>query len=152
MTAAVKMASRFLDVLDFHLEGPTSRRVVLDAPLRFRHCTASYSHGSHVYMVRTGFRNDLASVPLLLRSLAPPWQQSARAGVLHDMLYRFGGYQLAGGVVIVSMPRKRADSIFRDALRSEGVGRIRSWAMYRAVRLFAGGVWRRYRSGELETR
>ena len=26
----------FLDVLDFHLESPTSQQVVLDAPLRFR--------------------------------------------------------------------------------------------------------------------
>lgn len=135
------MSGRFLDALDFHLKGPDSRIVVLDAPLRWR--------GDQFIMVPVRFECDLASVPKWLSSLAPPWQQSARPGVLHDYLFRYGGYH-AGKLIPVT--RKTADGIFYEALRSEGVGRFRAWAMYRAVRRFAGIAWRNYREGKPETR
>ena len=77
------MPGKFLDVLDFHLEGPTSEIVTLDTNLRYQ------SEAGVIFTVPAGFRNDLASVPGWLRSLAPPWQQSARAGVLHDCGYRW---------------------------------------------------------------
>ncbi len=135
--------AKFLDTLDFRLVGPTSKRVVLDAPLRFEDDNITYT-------IPKGFSNDLASVPLWLRSLAPPWQQSARPGVLHDYFYRRGGYFL--DEVIVPMSRLQADKIFQVALKSEGVSNFRARVMYRAVRWFAGGAWENYRLGGKETK
>jgi hypothetical protein len=127
----IQVVPRFLDTLDFHLEGPTSKRVVLDAPLRY------LRRPGLTITVPEGFVNDLASVPKLLTALAPRWQQSARAGVLHDYLYRVGLHS-----------RREADVIFREALRADGVGWFRAWVMYRAVRRFAGTPWRAYREAE----
>ena len=121
----------FLDDLDFHLEGPTSKLVVLDAQLRYK------ASVTKVLMVPVGFICDLASVPKLFIALAPDWQQSARSGVLHDWLYRTG-----------RLARAAADAMFRAALRSDGVGRFRAWAMYQAVRIGGRRAWRRYREAD----
>jgi len=132
---AASPVSRFLDLLDFHMgEG---EKVILDTHLRFE-----YQVGVVVITVTVpaGFVNDLASVPRALRSLAPPWQQSARSGVLHDYLYRTA---LANNEFRID--RLYADQVFRAALRSEGVSRFKAWAMYKAVRWFAGRTWDRYR-------
>lgn len=104
---------------------------MLDAQLRYKAAAA------RIFAVPAGFICDLASVPKWLASLAPDWRQSGRAGVLHDWLYRTG-----------KLARDAADAMFRVALRADGVGRFRAWAMYRAVRMFAGGPWRRYRDAD----
>ncbi len=154
--------SKFLDKLDFHMgEG---RKVILDRPLRFE-----YKDGVviTIFRIPAGFVNDLASVPLWARSLAPPWQESARAGVLHDFLYRKGGHNVAGYFVPVA--RRFADQLFKKALLSElkeallsedvsrfsrfrawaryKAARYRAYAMYRAVRWFGKSTWDKYRQG-----
>lgn len=86
---------RFYNELDFHLEGPTSEQVVLDRPL-------DYMFDGLPLAVPAGFVCDLASVPKWLRSIAPPWQQSARAGVIHDEGYRFFCSELVAGGLKIS--------------------------------------------------
>lgn len=108
--------------LAFRLIGPTSSIVQLTATLTY----ASPDVGGY-YAIPEGFECDLASVPKWLAALAPPWQQSARSGVLHDAAYRTRGFGVS---------RKRADALLREALILDGVDRFRAWAMYRAVRVF----------------
>lgn len=118
----------FLDRLDFHLEGEV---VVLDRPLRYR------SGDARVFTVPAGFRNDLASVPAWLRSLAPSWQQTARAGVLHDCLYRW--------FEVWSVSRADSDALFHEALRVDRTDAFRAWLLWKAVALFGGAAWKRWR-------
>lgn len=124
----------FLLPLDFHLVGPTSQIVVLDSPLVWERPLTQI-------MVGTGFACDLASVPRLLTALAPPWQQSGRAGVLHDYLYR-NDHRLA-------ITRKGADNLFQLALLADGVSSWRAWAMWAAVRAGGGASWQRKSVGWL---
>jgi hypothetical protein len=87
---------------------------------------------AHV-VVPPNFKTDLASVPQVLKSLAPSWEETARAGVLHDFAYRIDSTP--------SFSRQSADETFYEALRAEGVGAFRAWAMYAAVRMFGGGSY-----------
>ena len=106
------MSGRFLDELDFHSEGPTSEIVVLDSVLRYQDSVG------RTYSVPPGFRTDLASVPRMLRSLAPAWRQSARSGVIHDCGYRW--FEVWG------VSTREIDNLLYEALRADGTGRIRA--------------------------
>jgi len=126
------VVSGFLDSLAFHLKSPASRIVVLDAPLRFR------AGDGRLFTVPAGFRSDLASVPGWLRWLAPPWQQSARAGVLHDCGYRW--YE------VWHVERAEMDRLFGLALQADGTGPWHTRALTWAVRLFGSRPWHRWRN------
>ena len=117
-----------LRLLDFRL-------VELGRNLEFR----SRKTG-RLYIVPRGFVSDLASVPWWLRSLAPPWQQSARAGLLHDYAYRIGAHP-AGSIRKIT--RSEADLLLWEGLRADDVGRIRARAMWAAVRTCGASSWRR---------
>lgn len=89
-------------------------------------------HGAwDAFVVPPDFRTDFASVPRLLWPLFPPygWEHT-RAAVLHDWLY-----------VAQMVSRKDADGIFRRTMRELGMGRLRRWTMYLAVRAFGWLVW-----------
>jgi hypothetical protein len=73
-----------------------------------------------------GFVSDLASVPRLLWFLFPPSGNYAPAAIIHDWLY-----------AAQTVSRARADWIFLDAMRAEGVNWFARWALYFGVR--AGG-------------
>jgi hypothetical protein len=80
--------------------------------------------------VPVGFQTDFASVPRPFWWLLPRWGRYGNAAVIHDYCYWEQRYT-----------RKRADEIFREAMR---VLQVRSWQvflMYQAVRWFAGGAW-----------
>jgi hypothetical protein len=53
------------------------------------------------------------------------------ASTIHDYLYRTG-----------SMGRKEADSVFYEALRTEGVARWRAWLMWAGVRVGGASSYR----------
>lgn len=84
--------------------------------------------------VPEGFVTDFASVPRLLWGLFPPYGRHTRAAVVHDWLYATG-----------EVSRADADGIFRRIMRECGVGRVRRWIMYAALRLFGWAAWRRHR-------
>lgn len=119
----------FTTTLAFRLEGPTSQMVVLEAPL-------VYISGKDEYVVPRGFTSNLASVPRVFRSVATPWQQSARAGVLHDAFYR-GLFKLS---------RREADALYYEALRSEGVNRVRAYLQWVGLRIGGWRAWNRWRA------
>lgn len=123
--------SAFLDRLSFEVSNPSTQVVVLKERLRYR------NREGIVFTVPARFETDLASVPALLRILAPRWQQCARAGALHDCAYRW--YE------VWELDRKRVDRQFYEALRADGTGRIRALGMQAAVRLFGSRAWNRWR-------
>jgi len=113
---------------------PDGRRVELLSSLAFR-------SKRDLYIVPPGLVTDLASVPGLLRSFAPPWTLSARPGVLHDWAYRRGASPATSPMREIS--RREADGLLYEALRSEGVSRLRAFAMWAAVRVAGWRAWRR---------
>lgn len=78
-------------------------------------------------MVPKGFKTDLASVPRLMWWFLSP-TEIAEAAVVHDFLYS------------IKYNRKKADIILYDLCR-ETEGRVKSYLIYLAVRLFG---WRSY--------
>lgn len=93
--------------------------------------TSIYPRG---FAVPAGFVTDFASIPRGLWSLFPPTGEYAAAAVAHDYLYQHGiGLRLW------------ADKLFLDRMEALGVKRWKRELMYRAVRLFGGVVWKRYR-------
>lgn len=74
--------------------------------------------------VEKGFVTDFASVPKFLHWLIGPVEKHGRAAVLHDYLYR---KKLCSRVV--------ADAVFLEAMGVLGVGRLKRWTMFVAVRL-----------------
>jgi len=121
----------FLDRLSFEVPAPNTQVVVLEQRMRYR------GRDGKVFTVPARFETDLASVPALLRALAPPWQQCARAGALHDCAYRW--YE------VWKLDRKQVDRQFYEALRADGTGRIRALGMQAAVRVFGSRAWNGWR-------
>lgn len=81
------------------------------------------------YVIPRDFVTDGASIPRFWRWRLSPWGKWIRAAVVHDWLYRTTRHGLS---------RKRADMIFREMMRQDGVGWWNRNLMYRAVRL---GGW-----------
>lgn len=86
-----------------------------------------------ILRVPAGFETDGASVPRFLWFLFPPIGDYYRAAVIHDYLYSRAG----------ECSRFLADSIFRDAMREDGVPALRRILIYYAVRIFGRRGWRR---------
>lgn len=82
-----------------------------------------------VMCVPQGFKTDFASVPRLPFAYLLAGNTSHEAAVIHDWMYADG------------FERAFADDVFYAALRAEGVSLWRRWLMYRAVRLFGGGIY-----------
>ncbi|MEL7130665.1 MAG: DUF1353 domain-containing protein [Pseudomonadota bacterium] len=92
----------------------------------------------------TRFETDFASIPSVARWLISPFGRHAEAAVIHDWLYALGpeGDRIA---------RRRADRIFRIALKRVGVGFLLRTIMFLAVRVggkraFGRGDGLRFRS------
>jgi hypothetical protein len=85
--------------------------------------------------VLRGYITDGASIPRVfwITTGFPVDPDLLPAALAHDCLY--------GGEMV---PRKQADDIFHELLRTNGVGRYRAWKCWLAVRLFGGAVWARH--------
>lgn len=84
-------------------------------------------YGGYVPMRRfdvpAGFECDLASVPKILATIAPSWDQTAGSGILHDWTFRHG-----------RLGFKASNALFYEALRAPpATGAIRAYAMWLAV-------------------
>jgi len=79
-----------------------------------------------------GFAWDSASVPPRLQGVIPRWGRHTPASLCHDVLY-----------VERRPDRRTADAAFYAALREDGVGRVKAWVMWAAVRI---GGWRAWRT------
>ena len=90
-------------------------------------------------MVKEGFDFDYASIPTIITNLLPKnGQEYDRAACLHDALYASEYFE-----------RKVCDDIFLEAMESDGVPRFKRLAMYYAVRMFGGSVWKGHKREEV---
>ena len=85
--------------------------------------------------VPSGFETDLDSVPRVPVVYAGFKGRATKSAVLHDYLCEKPGF-----------PRKKADQIFLDAMKDEGVPWRHRWPVYLAVRgyglaTFKDGAW-----------
>lgn len=81
-----------------------------------------------------GFVTDYSSVPRMFYRLEPPGGPSAKAAVIHDVLYATEGL---GG----RYTRKQADDIFKEALGVLGVSGWKRGLMWSGVRVGGSRGW-----------
>ena len=87
-----------------------------------------YQIENYVIKVPQGFITDYASIPRIFRAIVLPYGKHSGASVVHDYLYSKG--------CDLSIERKKADKIFLEILKEEGVNPILARLMYIAVRIF----------------
>lgn len=88
-----------------------------------------------VHTVPVGFVTDGASIPKAFWSwIGSPFTGLYRKpSLIHDYLY-----------ATQTTERIYADRIFLEGMKSEGVSWWKRRVMYSAVRIFAGGIWKRH--------
>ena len=91
--------------------------------------------GDYVYQIEEysirvpkGFVTDYASIPRIFRAIILPYGKHSGASVVHDYLYSKD--------CDLDIERKKADKIFLEILKEEGVNPILARLMYIAVRVF----------------
>lgn len=100
-----------------------------------------YSHlPITVFEIPTGFKTDYASMYLVPAFLAIDTEKPA---VVHDWHYKNAKFAPNTNLPIT---RSRADEIFREGLKAEGVGAIRRIMIWSTVRVWAWIPWKRYRA------
>lgn len=92
------------------------------------------SHIAGQIAVPVGFPTDLASFAIGNLSLRGKTEEPA---VIHDWLYACG-----------VCSRWQADAIFREALASRGVGQVKCWLYWLAVRLGGWKPWKAHKTGK----
>ena len=125
--------SKFTTCLDIKVIGEQAYEV--DSPL-------VYERENQIIQVNKGFDFDGASCPQFLWSLglSPMTGGYQRAACLHDALYASEYFD-----------RKTCDDIFLEAMESDGVPRFKRLAMYYAVRMFGGQVWKGHNKNEVKS-
>lgn len=93
------------------------------------------------FAIPKGFKSDLASIPKILRVL--PGMDCYECGIVGPVVHDWG-YQ-HGGILspTITVSRKRVDDLLRTLCRTDGVGRIRAFVVWSAVRMFGWFAWRR---------
>jgi hypothetical protein len=93
------------------------------------------ANGEEVTALR-GFWTDYASTPQILWSFGLPASgEYDAAAVTHDWLY------LEHQIGQRAIERSEADGIFFEALRAVGVGPVKAWLMWAAVRSCGWTKW-----------
>lgn len=102
--------------------------------------TLVYERENQIIQVNKGFDFDGASVPQMLwgLGLSPMTGGYQRAACLHDALYASEYFD-----------RKICDSIFLEAMESDGVPYAKRTAMFYAVRMFGSLVWKEHKRDEV---
>ena len=96
------------------------------------HDTIEEGGNGQIYTVPKKTESDGASIPWGLRSIYNPYGVYLKSAVVHDYLYQLG-----------TMPRLKADGVFRRALKSQKISWWKRASMHRAVNLGGGFIWRR---------
>lgn len=95
-------------------------------------------------VVPTGFVTDLASIPRVVWTLIgwTPDGLHRNAAIVHDFIYQRRGRVPA---IYISparfFSRKECDQVFKEAMLSLGVSKIKANIMYGAVRTFGWLAW-----------
>lgn len=105
----------------------TGRDWELEVPLTYT------AEDGTVYMVPAGFVTDFYSTPPMTRNLFPKSMKGNAASVVHDAAYR--------GVLSPAVDRKRADALLREGMKALGVGKVRRFIIWAAVRVGGKGKY-----------
>ena len=100
-----------------------------------------YENDELILQVNPKFDFDGASVPQCLWSFgfSPMTGGYQRSACLHDALYASEYFD-----------RDVCDKLFLEAMESEGVGYMKRYAMYSAVRAFGWMVWKEHKKEEVD--
>lgn len=95
-----------------------------------------------IIQVNPKFDFDAISIPKIFWSIidSPFTGKAVKPATLHDALYASEYFE-----------RKVCDDIFLEAMESEGVPRFKRLAMYYAVRMFGGSVWKGHNQDEVKS-
>lgn len=97
-------------------------------------------HVGDVITVPKGATTDFASIPRIFWSIYPPYGLYGKAAIIHDYLYRNGGYinikEDGLPIFMKNFTRIECDEIFLDGMECLGVNKFTRYAMYRMVRWF----------------
>lgn len=85
-----------------------------------------------VYTVPANFETDGPSIPRAFYVTTPPVGDYDKAGILHDFLYS----------VNTPVGKTKADSLFREAMKSCGVGLYTRTKMFLAVKMFGRAAYK----------
>ncbi len=83
------------------------------------------------FTVGAGFFTDLASIPRAFRSIIPQVGRHIQPSIVHDWAYESK----------TALTRAEADRLFLDGMKAVGVGWLKRYLMYDAVRLFGWTLW-----------
>jgi hypothetical protein len=113
---------------------PTQR--VLTEPYEFK-------INNETYVITKGFWTDSASIPRVAWSIiGSPFSGKYVCGALvHDVLYN---------AQPIDIERDDADNIFYQIMLESGVGHLKAWLMYHAVRMFGNSIWENKTMKQLE--
>lgn len=93
--------------------------------------------GVCINLIPAGFRTDFASIPRIFNNIFPKTGRYGKPAVNHDHRYFTG-----------DISRREADIEFYRAMLSQEVKKWKAWLFYKAVRMFAGGIWKKYRKND----
>ncbi len=115
---------------------------VVAAPFRYDSDLLKFGNpdASGIVTVPAGTQTDLASIPRVLRGLAPKSGKWNRASVLHDASYHGCLRTEAGEPQRLIKPL--CDQLFLEAMLLAGVNRVQARLMYRMVAAFGQKVQR----------
>lgn len=93
--------------------------------------------------IEPGFETDLASIPSIFRVYVSNQDHRIRKpAIIHDFLYKKRGRcNLFDSWLRKKLTRKEVDQVFYRHLRKMGVGKIKSYLMYLAVRIGGAFFW-----------
>jgi len=99
----------------------------------------SYLNEKYHINVYGGWVTDGASVPKLFQNIFSSYGENTIFGaIIHDALY-----------MSEALPRDVCDTIFLEILELKGVSLLKRRAMYRAVRIFGGFVWKKHNKNDV---
>lgn len=91
-----------------------------------------------------GFECDKSSIPWLAQCVIPKEGKWNRCGVIHDWLYKNGGFWDVNGVFI-KLTQKECDLIYLGLMESRGVSKWNRNTQYRILRMLGWRQWNKYR-------
>lgn len=97
--------------------------------------TINNDRDTYEFLIERGYLTDGATVPRLLWSIVPLWDECALAVVAHDFLCNYGWVVKNGK--LTKLERAEIDKLFLHLLDFSNVAKFKYWMMYIAVRVFA---------------
>lgn len=127
--------STFTTPLQLEVVGKWKFKVI--SPFEYHRFVYPNPVEEQVIKVPVGFVNDIASIPRLFWSILSPFDEYAKAAVLHDWLYYKGLFS-----------KGETEYIFREAMEVLNVPKWKRFCLFWAVFLFGFFAWNKHRRNE----